>query len=62
MEHKTARLTLLIEPDKKRALEQWCSEHDTTASQLVRRLIREHLERECVVWQPAGLSLKKENP
>ncbi len=62
MEQKTARLTLLIDPDKKRALELWCAEHDTTSSQLVRRLIREHLERERVAWQPGGLNPEKENP
>ena len=62
MEQKTARLTLLIDPDKKRALEQWCAGHDTTSSQLVRRLIREHLERERVVWQPGGLNPEQETP
>ncbi len=68
MEHKTARLTLLIDPDKKRALEQWCAEHDTTPSQLVRQLIRDHLRQQGVAWQPGGpgaipsASIEKETP
>ncbi|HEY1327215.1 MAG TPA: CopG family transcriptional regulator [Casimicrobiaceae bacterium] len=41
MERKTARLTLLIDPRKKKLFEEICAEQDLTPSQVVRRLIRE---------------------
>jgi predicted transcriptional regulator len=56
MESKTARLTLLIDPDKKRAFEALCSEQDRTPSQVVRQLIREYLAKhgvEPVASKPA---------
>ena len=43
MELKTARLTLLIDPNKKVAFEQLCARQDRTASQVVRQLIRDYL-------------------
>lgn len=43
MEQKTARLTVLIDPDKKKAFEALCAAQDVTPSQVVRRLIREYL-------------------
>ena len=43
MEQKTARLTVLIDPDKKKAFELLCAEQDVTPSQVVRRLIRDYL-------------------
>jgi len=43
MEQKTARLTVLIDPDKKKAFEMLCAKQDVTPSQVVRRLIREYL-------------------
>ncbi|WP_269633988.1 CopG family transcriptional regulator [Pelomonas sp. BJYL3] len=43
MEMKTARLTVLIDPDKKKALETLCASQDVTPSQVVRKLIREYL-------------------
>lgn len=61
MEQKTARLTILIDPAKKRALEQWCAEQDTTPSQVVRRLIRDYLKRQGVEWLPSGNSGDAEN-
>lgn len=54
MELKTARLTLLLDPAKKQALEQLCAQQDVTPSQVVRRLIREYLEAHGVEWQPSG--------
>ena len=54
MEQKTARLTVLIDPAKKQALEAWCARQDITPSQLVRQLIREHLKANGVEWQPGG--------
>jgi len=43
VESKTARLTLLIDPNKKVAFERLCASQDRTASQVVRRLIRDYL-------------------
>ncbi|MFT7186382.1 MAG: hypothetical protein ACI84K_001780 [Pseudohongiellaceae bacterium] len=44
MEERTARLTLLIDPNKKAAFEKLCSAEDVTASQKIRQFIREYLE------------------
>ena len=43
MEPKSARITVLIDPQKKLALEKLCAEQDVTPSQVVRRLIRDYL-------------------
>lgn len=53
MEKKTARLTLLIDPQKKRAFEQLCTLQDLTPSQVVRQLIREYLHKHGVDYQTA---------
>lgn len=45
MEVKTARLTVLIDPVKKKAFEELCAAQDLTPSQVVRQLIRDYLER-----------------
>lgn len=45
MESKTARLTVLIDPHKKKAFEQLCAAQDLTSSQVVRQLIRDYLEK-----------------
>ncbi|MCT7655404.1 CopG family transcriptional regulator [Oceanimonas sp. NS1] len=45
MEHRTARLTLLIDPRKKALFEQLCAEEDVTPSQKVRQFIREYIEQ-----------------
>ncbi len=55
MEQKTARLTVLLDPAKKRAFERLCAEQDVTPSQVVRQLIREHLRRHGVEWRPGGV-------
>lgn len=44
MENKTARLTVLIDPTKKKSFEELCSAQDLTPSQVVRQLIRGYLE------------------
>jgi len=54
MELKTARLTLLIDPDKKAAFERLCASQDMTPSQVVRRLIREYLAAHGVSYRPTG--------
>lgn len=43
MENKTARLTVLIDPNKKQAFERLCASQDITPSQVVRQLIRGYL-------------------
>ena len=44
MENRTARLTLLIDPEKKATFEKLCKEEDVTPSQKVRQFIREYVE------------------
>ena len=44
MENRTARLTLLIDPEKKAAFEELCKQEDVTPSQKVRQFIREYVE------------------
>ena len=45
IENRTARLTILIDPRKKAVFERLCAGDDATPSQVVRRLIREYIER-----------------
>jgi predicted transcriptional regulator len=54
MELKTARLTVLLDPAKKKAFEQLCEQQDVTPSQVVRQLIREYLKAHEVEGQPSG--------
>jgi hypothetical protein len=54
MELKTARLTLLIDPNKKAAFERLCAQQDLTPSQVVRRLIRDYLAHHGASYQPSG--------
>jgi len=50
MEKKTARLTILIDPEKKKALEALCQQQDLTPSQVVRQLIRDYLQKHGVEY------------
>lgn len=50
MENKTARLTVLIDPNKKKAFEQLCAGQDLTPSQVVRQLIRDYLTQHDVSY------------
>ena len=59
MENKTARLTVLIDPDKKKALERLCASQDITPSQVVRQLIRDYLKEHGVSY---GNSTSLANP
>ena len=43
MENRTARLTILIDPRKKKIFEEICAAHDLTPSQVVRKLIRQYI-------------------
>lgn len=54
MELKTARLTLLIDPNKKAAFERLCAQQDRTASQVVRQLIRDYLVAHGVQYVASG--------
>lgn len=45
METKTARLTILIDPDRKKAFEELCGARDLTPSQVVRQMIRDYLKQ-----------------
>ena len=57
MEEK-ARLTILIDPAKKKAFEELCSAQDTTSSQMVRLLIRQYLEKHGVQYLPVTKSTR----
>ena len=50
MESKTARLTVLIDPHKKKAFEELCAAQDLTPSQVVRQLIRDYLDQHGVTY------------
>ncbi len=55
MENRTARLTILVDPVKKRIFEEICTAHDLTPSQVVRKLIRQYIienagDRELPEW------------
>jgi hypothetical protein len=51
MEQKTARLTILIDPHKKKAFEDLCAAQDITPSQVVRKLIRQYLLEHGVTYR-----------
>jgi Ribbon-helix-helix protein len=53
MEEKPARLTILIDAEKKKAFEALCASQDITASQMVRQLIRDYLAKHGVDYTPA---------
>lgn len=62
MEKRTARLTLLIDPQKKQLFEEICAANDLTPSQVVRKMIRQYIiehagSRELPEWlKPGGRS------
>lgn len=63
MEKKTARLTLLIDPVKKKAFEDLCAAQDLTPSQVVRQMIREYLDEHGVSYatkSKLGAKVKEE--
>ena len=43
MEIRTARLTILIDPRKKKLFEEICARQDLNSSQVVRRLMRQYI-------------------
>ena len=62
MELKTARLTLLIDPNKKAAFEQLCAQQDRTPSQVVRQLIRDYLALHGVTYVASGIAVTDPPP
>ncbi|APE30695.1 CopG family transcriptional regulator [Halomonas aestuarii] len=62
MEKKTARLTLLIDPHKKRAFEQLCAAQDLTPSQVVRQMIRDYLRDHGVAYETGPDQATREAP
>ena len=62
MENRTARLTLLIDTQKKKLFEEICAGQDLTPSQVVRKLVRQYIidnagNRELPDWlKPGGKS------
>lgn len=58
MEERPARLTVLIDPDKKKAFEELCAAQDITASQVVRQLIKDYLAKHGVEYTPSLPSKK----
>lgn len=44
MEKRTARLTLLVDPNKKAVFEKLCAQEDVTSSQKIRQFMREYIE------------------
>lgn len=60
MESRTARLTILIDPRKKKLFEEICAEQDLIPSQVVRKLIRQYIvdhagNRELPEWLTVGV-------
>ena len=52
-EQRTARLTILVDPDKKAVFERLCALDDVTPSQVIRRFIRDFIEQRLGrPWQP----------
>ena len=43
MESRTARLTILIDPRKKKLFEEICARQDLNSSQVVRKLMRQFM-------------------
>ena len=60
-EKRTARLTILVDPDKKALFEKLCATEDATSSQVMRRLIRAYIEQRLGrPWQPGERTLPKD--
>lgn len=55
MENRIARLTILLDPQKKKIFEDICASQDLTASQVVRKMMRQYIidnagDRELPDW------------
>ncbi|MAM70913.1 MAG: CopG family transcriptional regulator [Gammaproteobacteria bacterium] len=45
MEKRTARLTVLVDPQKKAVFEELCEQEDVTPSQKIRQFMRDYIEQ-----------------
>lgn len=62
MEQRTARLTLLIDPNKKKAFDRLCAQEDVTPSQKVRQFIRDYIEQQLGTdWQKSVFESEKDD-
>ncbi|OQA32535.1 MAG: hypothetical protein BWY57_01870 [Betaproteobacteria bacterium ADurb.Bin341] len=43
MEQRSARLTILVDPRKKKLFEEICAAQDLTTSQVIRKLMRQYV-------------------
>ncbi|CAA9396993.1 MAG: hypothetical protein AVDCRST_MAG51-693 [uncultured Ramlibacter sp.] len=59
MEDKAARFTILIDAERKKAFDELCAAQDVTASQMIRQLIRDYLQKHGVEYEPATVRMKK---
>ena len=67
MENRTARLTILVDPRKKKIFEELCASLDLTPSQVVRKLIRQWIienagERKLPDWLKPSAKPESNNP
>ena len=63
MEKRTARLTLLVDPNKKAAFEELCAEEDVTPSQKIRQFMRDYIEEKMGAdWREEVLNEQSANP
>ncbi|QGU32248.1 CopG family transcriptional regulator [Thermochromatium tepidum] len=67
MEHRTARLTVLIDPRKKQLFEAICAEQDLNPSQVIRKLIRQYIldhsgSRDLPDWLTGGAAKTEDKP
>lgn len=66
-ETRTARLTILVDPRKKKIFEEICASQDLTPSQVVRKLIRQYIvdnagDRKLPDWLTASIQSDRETP
>jgi hypothetical protein len=63
IEQRTARLTILLDPDKKAVFEELCYREDVTPSQVLRQLIRTYIEQKLGrPWKPGEQSVDGATP
>lgn len=63
MEKRTARLTLLVDPNKKIAFEKLCELEDVTPSQKIRQFMRDYIEEKMGAdWREEVLNEKPADP
>lgn len=60
MENRSARLTILVDPRKKKLFEEICAAQDLTPSQVLRKLMRQYIidhagNRELPEWLTTGI-------